>query len=282
MPRDGLWGTSGERLQGWIRRKIASRARVHSGGFTHSELGLVVGRYFPDEDGNNRGIVTEYDVFLPHYRIILHNVVMKIPYQSVHGGEQITLKAAGVPDSEDPGALWRNVMESDGDLVTVTFVSGRWPMIDGCVNHIRDSGSADWHTDSADGEVYSLSYNTTRARVNKDGNVEIDLDDNEAPPDRSLIINAGTKQLMKISYDDGAGEVRIELGSGAIEKLVLGETFQTWWNANVPHNHTIGGATGAASAGTPHTHPLSGTATSSTEIPNFDSDNLTEKVKAEK
>lgn len=282
MAQDGQWDTDGGRLQGWLRRRENIRGRTATSGFKRNELGLVIARYFPDDPDSKSGKFMEYDVWLPRFQVRIDHISMMTPYAGVSGGNQITLKpAAGVPDMSDPYAIHQNVMDSDGDLVVVAYIGGKWPIIAGCVNHLRTAGDGtDWHSDSTDGEVYSLFYNTTRARINKDGNIEIDLDDSEAPPDRSLIINAGSKQLMKISYDDGAGEVRIELGSGAVEKLVLGETFQTWWDNNVPHDHLVAGTTGTGGTDS-HTHSVSITSADALTTP-FPDSNLTEKVKAEK
>jgi len=290
MANDGQWDSDGGRLQGWLRRYTNIRGRSQTEGFIRSELGLVIARYFPDDADSKSGKYTEYDVWIPRYQVQISHLSMVTPYAGVSGGNQITLKPAdGVPDMSDPFAIHQNVMDSDGDLVMVEYIGGKWPVITGCVNHLRTAGDGtDWHSDSNDGEVYSLFYNTTRARINSDGNVELDLDDAEAPPDRSLIINAGSKQLLKISYDDGAGEVRIELGSGGtLEKVILGETFQSYFNGlegPVSHVHVYTPpSTGVPLFTTGPTKPLPpSTPASPIAMDSMANDNLTDKVKAEK
>ena len=240
MPADGLWDGDGVRLQSWLKRGFEIRSRSNPEGFIRDELGLVTARYYKDEEGNQGGIFTEYDVYVPRHQIVLNNLPMKVLYQGIAGGIQATLKVAeGIPDASNSEDLWRQVLESDGDLVSVSFVGGKWPMIDGCMNHVRASGAADWQTDSADGEVYALSYNTTRSRVNSDGNIEIDLEDG-GDHDRSVIINVSGTQVLKVAQDGSTGDVRIELGNGG-EKVILGETFQTWFNINfASHGHNAG------------------------------------------
>jgi hypothetical protein len=175
---DGRWGPDGQRLQGWIRRAIDVRGRTNTEGFTRPELGVVVKRYYPDEDGNLSKTFTEYDVFMPRFEVTLYNVMMKNPYIGVEGGQQITLiPANGVPDMSNPETASQNVANTDGDLVCIIYIGGNLPMIDGCMNHLRVSGGADWHTDSSDGVVNALTYNTTRTRIDDDGNIEIDFDD---------------------------------------------------------------------------------------------------------
>jgi len=199
--------------------------------------------------------------------------MMKNPYVGVEGGQQVTLTpASGVPDMSNPDAATQNIVDSDGDLVCVIYIGGNLPMIDGCLNHLRVSGGADWQTDSTDGAVNALTYNTTRARVDSDGNIEIDFDDTSAAHDRSLTVNVDGTQFFIIKQDGGSGTVRIELGAGAVEKLVLGEAFQTWWASNVP-NHTHIPGTFVVGA-----NPVTGVSGIST-IPVMPDANLTDKAK---
>jgi hypothetical protein len=239
---------------------------------------LVIARYYPDEDGNRNGTFTEYDVFVPRWNVTIRNVQMQAPYIGVTGGQQITLTpASGIPDMTNPELVSKNIADSDGDLVCIKYIGGKWPVIDGCLNHLRVTGGADWHTTSSDGAVYALTYNTTRSRIDKDGNIAIDLDD-AGSHDRSLTVNVDGTQFFVIKQDGGTGDVRIELGAGAVEKLVLGETFQTWWSAalggNIP-NHTHSAGTFVVGA-----NPVTGTSGGST-IPAFPNSNLTDKAKVE-
>jgi len=275
MANDGLWGSSGERMQSWIRRrKLAYHGRTDSRGLGNisNALGLIVARYFKDETGNKSQTYTEYDVLLVNYQVQLNRLPMRMPYQGFDGGTQITLHpATSLPDFANPVGLYQAVMESDGDLVSVSYIGGRFPVIDGCVNHIRTADGAPWETDSSDGEVSSHFYNTTRTRINSDGNIEVDFDDTGGAHDRSLIINVDGIQFLKVAQDGASGEVRIELGQGAVEKLVLGDAFKTWFDANVSgHTHIY-----AIPDHTSATGPTGGA------VPVLDPNILTEKAKVE-
>jgi len=277
MPKDGLWGADGERLQSHLRRNLSLRNRSVTGGFTGLELGLVVARHYPDDDNNVGKRVTEYDALMLAYQLTLRNLVVKMPYQGVLGGQQVTYTpATTVPDFRQPDDVWRSFMESDGDLVAIQYIGRKWPVIDGCMNHLRTSGSNDWHTDSTDGAVDALTYNSTRMRVNQDGNLEIDFDDSSGSHDRSLIINVDGTQFLRVTQDAGTGDVRIELGSGAtLEKIVLGESFQTFFDTDVAgHTHAAGSLLDGGGI------PCSGA--TAPAVPNLDVTVLTDKVKAEK
>lgn len=241
---DGLWQDGG-RLQSWLKRHLEIRGRSRTSGWRTPQLGLVIARYYLDDQEHTRdGVVTEYDVYIPRYQITLERITQMVPYQGVVGGQQVTLTvASGRPDSTNPTTHWQNVMDSDGDLVIVQYVGGKLPLIMGCVNHIRDSASAVWHTDSVDGDVLSTTYNTTRTRFNNDGNIEIDFDDSGGSHDRNLIINVDGEQFLKVAQDAGTGDVRVELGGKAgkaLEKAILGERHKTWMNENTPVTGPIG------------------------------------------
>lgn len=281
--RDGLWGNNGERLQAWLQRSMDIRGRSWQKGLPGHELGLVIARYYKDDAENTSGIFTEYDIFLTRQQLTLFRLPMVVPYQGVSGGNQITLKPAeGIPDITGPTA-WKNLMDSDGDLVLIAYVGEKQPVIIGCMNHLRDSdeSSADWVTDSTDGEVYSLSYNTTRARINNDGDVELDL----ASTDRSVTVNMDGTQVMKI-YNSG-GDLRIELGQGTLEKVILGESFADWINSSNPANiglvNHVHQYIDVDNTGTPLSK-ITGTPVSATLVaaPPMDENTLlTEKVKVE-
>jgi len=293
--RDGLWQDGG-RLQSWVRRRAEIRSRSRTGGWSGAELGLVIGLYYPDDDGTRDGVVTEYDVYVPRYQVTLERITQVVPYQGTAGGQQVTLKAAsGRPDAQDPNRHWQNVMESDGDLVVVQYIGGKLPVIVGCVNHIRGADSASWHTGSSDGEVLATTYNTTRARFDSDGNMEVDFNDSYGAHDRSLTVNVDGEQFLKVTQDGASGDVRIELGGKAgkaLEKGILGERFQEWMNKDVPvleggpvhHTHSLE-VTSGSSVGTYETSepvaPGSALLPVPVSIPDMPNNHLTEKVKLE-
>ncbi len=262
-----MWeGSNGERLQSHLRRRPAARQRTTSRGLPGMNFGIIVGRHYKDEDTNRNGQVTEYDVLVPQKQVVLNEVEVLTSYQNEAGGCEIILHPASESlDFTHPETLWTQAMESDGDLVAIMYLGGRKPVITACVNHIRpDTDGVSWAADSTDGEIAHLKYNTTELKVDSDGNVHIDLDDTAAPPDRSVIIRAGSKVLMTIRYDDAAGETRVELGSGTLEKAVLAEALKSFWDSEVAgHTHTYdiplhvsgAGPTGAAVAQLPDSGP---------------------------
>lgn len=281
MPDDGLWGADGERLQMHLQRSVELRGRTASGGFPGSELGLVVKRYYKDDSDNKDQVYNEYDVFIIRHLIYLKNVPVKSLYQGESGGYQITLKpATTIPEVTQPESIWKNFMDSDGDLVSVSYIGEKWPVIDGCMNHIRTNGAADWYADSSGGEIASFYYNTTRQHIDDDGNIQIDMVGTSK--DRSILINVDGVQFMRIFQDGGSGDVRIELGNNSGEQVILGETHRSWFNSNVDH-HVHGTGTLVTDIGTlsgmPHTHIISGaTAQLSAHMP---LSHLTNKVTAE-
>ena len=261
---DGLWEPEGGRLQAWLMRHSSMRVRSSAAGFSGMQLGLVVARYYVGELGNLRGLFTEYDVWLPWYQLTFRNLEARTSYQGANGGVQITLRpASGVPDMSDPQRGFDALMADDGDLVSVEYLGGKRPVITGCLNHIRgaDQHAADWCTGADDGEVYALTYNTTRARINKEGQVEIDLDDSSGAHTRSVVVNVGGEQLLKVFQDPASGDVRIELGSGgSLQKAVLGQSLLDALNQ----------ATASGGSGIHHTHsylaaPTGGVPTATSE-----------------
>ena len=188
-----------------------------------------------DDPNNMNGNVAEYDVVLFDRYVTIPNVQTLGFKNNEDSGDEYTLKACTyTPDLSDPTQADNNFLSSDGDLVVVMFLSGIYPVIVGTINHARSGAdTATWHGETADGERRAWHHKGTSIIIEDDSTVEINL-----PVDKDFIINIDGNQLFKVVRTGGANTV--ELGNGA-EKVILGESFQTWWDTNIAnHVHAAG------------------------------------------
>jgi len=273
---DGLIGPDGERLAPYLRRHVDMRSDNRGGSGNSLRIGLVIAVHHKDAPtGNRNGSYAEYDIVLMNHLacLDLYNVPVLGFHLALDSGECQILKACtSLPDMSDETTFYQNFLESDGDLVVIGYVDGHAPIIMGTANHIRSgTDTAPWHSLEADGETRKVFHKDSHILMKSDGSMDIEIKDEQA-----FTVTINGTQIFKLFYDAVSGDLHIELGEGiTLEKMLLAETFQTWWDLNVPHNHILGGSTGVAAG---HTHTLvSGTLTN--EIPVFPGANLSDKTK---
>lgn len=244
--RDDNWLPGGLRREGRIPRAWGGRGREdYTPQQSGPVLGLIVAKYAKDDEQNKYRMFTEYDV----YYIEQHIVLRRLPVMSVLNGldncAEITLTASGdIPELTDPESTWQRIMDSEGDLVAVSWLDGTYPVIMGVMNHLKAGGDgAPLHSVESQQPWARVRYNTVDVNVTKDGELNVYVDDGK---EINLIING--KSAIKI-YNDVSG-VRVDLGDTAIDFALLGTAFKTWWDANVP-GHTHGGGTSDLPAALP-------------------------------
>lgn len=234
---DGNWLPGGLRAQSFIPRTVGGRDRSLSRPRFGVQLGLVVDIHYKDEDENLHKMFTEYEVYLVMHNLLLRNVPQAASFQGESNGSEATLKAAGgVPDLSNVDSAWDVIMSSSGDLVLVSWIDDRWPIITGCVNHLRRTGedSAPWYATSSEGPRAAIHYNDVDVVVDNDSNVRIDIED-------SKVVEFYVDGTLALKVFNDAGTVRVDMGNGA-EKVILGETFRTWFNLNYSgHMHDVSG-----------------------------------------
>lgn len=172
--------------------------------------------------------------------------------------------------------------DTDGDLVLVDFIEGDplYPMVTGPMPHPRSkrpmvegdgwdeaNGGSERGTPQSN-ERY-IRFAGFEFRVNANGDVLMDTvgatsnDDTEDPADGSGHIRFRVKENRRLTvemdgtdvleiWNDG-GQVRIDLGEGATQRLILGDDFRAFlndWLSTVfeGHQHEIG--TLASTSGT--------------------------------
>jgi len=286
---DGNWLPGGLRRQGWISRQDAARRR--DPGFLPAipALGLVVGKHYKDETGqelasNYYGMFTEYDVLLVRDFVVIHNVPLMTTFQGIENAAEVSLTAAeDLPNLEEPDRVWSQVMESTGDLVAITWIDGDWPVIYGSLNHLRGGEDcAGWSEDSTTGPRAGVKYNDVTARIDKDSNVRVDV------PDSKVVEFYVDGDLALKVFNDG-GTVRVDMGSGA-EKVILGESFRSYFNdADGPANHVhvytkpdgVGGPGVVDFSSGPKKPTLPSTPLVPVAMDNMDASNLSDVTKTE-
>lgn len=186
----------------------------------------------------------------------------------------------------------------DGDHVLVSFLEGdsERPVIVGAMTHSRTrrlvvSGDG-WREDgsgAARGEVGENEYYTrhrgTEVRINEQGDMVLDLlgattDENNQTPSSNtgafrVRVKGGTASRATIEVDGTdvlevfkqGSQVRVDLGQGAAQRLILGDDFRSFlndWLTHVfaQHQHTAGtlvagvtAVTGLSGAVSPTTVP---------------------------
>lgn len=162
----------------------------------------------------------------------------------------------------------------DGDLVTVEFMEGDpdFPVITGALNHERSNrlvrvgkgwveGEGPDRRARPEQDEYFLHHQGCELRINADGELLIDTvgaytditseDSSTAKGDVRVRVKDTQKLTIAMGDDEDVLEVwkdgtqlRIDLGEGATERIVLGDAFLTLYN-----NHTH--PTGVGPSGTP-------------------------------
>jgi hypothetical protein len=182
---------------------------------------------------------------------------------------------------------------TDGDMVTVQFMEGDpdYPVVTGAITHENTNryvrAASDTKTGWAEGDndrghlyqdEYYVHHQGSEVRINAQGDVLIDTvgayrdrstEDNSASvgdirmrvkDGQRLTIAMGSDEDTLEIYKDG-GQLRIDLGEAAAERLVLGDSFLSFFNQfvqtfnNHTHPYTDTGAVPPASVTTPTTTP---------------------------
>lgn len=245
MGNDGLTGPDGERLASYLRRRVDMRSDTQLGSGDRFRVALVTHVYHKDDPLNRSRSYAEYDLVTMNHLACVE--LYRVPVLGFHlsddSGQVEILKACSeLPETDDETQFYLNFMASDGDLVVVGFIDGMYPMIFGTANHLRtDEDTAPWFTDSTKGETRKIFHKDSYIEMQQDGKMQIEIKDGQ-----QITITIDTVQVLKLWED--AGILKIELGTGvSLEKTLLAETFQTWWNTNIQnhvHTNPEGGNTG--------------------------------------
>lgn len=235
MLRDGQWGPDGSRSQGWLRHVDFDRSTSRPGFPTGALLGVVLEVKHKDDENNPTDSYPVYTVMLADREflgLVLRNVATIGQKMGTNSGLEMTLTpASDTPNIDDPTQAMQNILDSDGDLVIIQYVS-RIPVIWGCMNHIRSGDSAAWYGDSTDGERMALHHKGTAIMIEDDSTVAINLEDT-----KDVTITIDGTEVFKVTRNGGTSLVEL---AGGGESLVLGDAFKTWFDANVAgHTHTI-------------------------------------------
>lgn len=264
---DGYW-SDGLRVQGFLARDNVSRRRYPAPYNMGPSLAVVTAVHYKDQETNIRRQFTEYDVMLVQHRIPIRNISTMSDFIGAEQGYEVTYTPADeLPDLSIPESVWNAVFDSGGDLVAVTWIDGTWPVICGCLNHIKTSqDGTPWACDSTTGPRNYMKYNNVEAQIDNNENIRIDL-----PDEKSLEVYVNGTLALKVFND--ASNVRVDMGNGA-EAIILGESFQTWWDNNVAnHVHPAGSLQDSTPA------PCTGATGPMGE--NFDSSTLSDITKTE-
>lgn len=183
--------------------------------------------------------------------------------------EALNLRSVGATGKlEGRGTAYDDL---DGDQVLVDFVEGDidYPVVRGALQHQRSNRQVVNSTSDrgkASKDEYYTHHQGTEVRIDKDGNVLFDtvgaysdlVDETGSGGDfrvrmkdsKTYVIEMDGTDVLEV-YQDGSGQVRVDLGEGAGERLVLGDSFRTFLNNFLNlvfnlHTHTIpyGGSTG--------------------------------------
>jgi hypothetical protein len=186
---DGCWQQDGTRLQSYLARDYIGRNSADKfGAVGYPVLGLVIKTIYKDASENISGSYTEYDVLLADDILVIKNLPVKGFHLSRTSGEEAPLKAASeIPVLSNPATARENILSSDGDLVIVEFVSERYPLITGTINHIKSGeDTAPWSGATTEGERRALHHNDSSIVMQEDSNMVIDV-----PINKSVTINLG-------------------------------------------------------------------------------------------
>jgi len=227
MSIDGQWGHGGQRRESWIKKRNHYRGHApNPGGSEVPQLGLVIYNYPKDATDNRFGSYEEYDLFLPHSGVVIEHVPVKSMKRNPNSGTEFTLTPAlSAPTiTDETQDMWDAVMGSDGDLVVVEWVSRRWPVITGCLNHIRSGqDTADWHAWETDGEVAAVHHSDTHVKIDQEGNASVVIGSGLGIKSFSVTID-GT-EIFNLRKD---GTHKISLGNAAtcLEAVILGTSYR--------------------------------------------------------
>ena len=188
----------------------------------------------------------------------LHNASLWVPRAATRtlDGSPLNLTGAWTPAGSFTGTTMTALNNTDGDLVLVSFVEGDrdLPVIVGALPHPQTArvtvAGAGWAEGNAGVErgtpQLQESYQRhggTEIRINEGGDLLIDTVGATSAPDEAPSNNSGQvrirvkdSQRFTVELDgedvfevwkDGT-TVRIDLGEGATEPVVLGEKLKTW------------------------------------------------------
>lgn len=183
----------------------------------------------------------------------------------------------------------------DGDMVLIDFIEGNpdFPIITHSLPHERANrrvrsgqgwreGSVAERGEPREDEYYTHHYGV-ELRINEQGDVLIDTVGAYSDPatedasvmsgqvrfrikdsQRFTVSIGDDEDVLEVWKDTGTGQLRVDLGEGATERVVLGDTFKTYLDAQLSkintfwtavfnaHKHT-GVTTGMGTSGTPDT-----------------------------
>lgn len=242
---------------------------------------VVVRSYVHGSEGNTRRAhkVTA-DVILVHSMLPLHRLPVLQRNFGVNNVHSLYIPRpstrtiqSGVPvnfRSKNPdgsfGGLPSNLADLDGDQVLVDFVEGDldFPVIVGSLDHqqtkrkVKEAGT-EWGEPQKD-EYYVHHYGT-EVRIDSDGNLLIDtsktygsdiVEEESANGEGNVRFRIKNDRRFSVEMDGtivfevfkNGSQVRVDLGEGAGERIVLGDSFLTLFNS---HTHP----TGTGPSGTP-------------------------------
>ena len=208
----------------------------------------------------NHGVNNLHDMWVPRptTRSLSTNEELNLSSRSVRG------TPTGIPTTPD---------DMDGDMVLIEFVEGMldYPMITGAFTHeqskrkiIVGSGWSEGDGGSSRGNPHKDEYYTrhagTELRVNASGDLLIDSVGattdlaNETPTASGGQLRFRVKSAERLTVEmngtdvlevfKSGGQVRIDLGEGATERIVLGDSFLTFLNGFISkylvHTHPTG------------------------------------------
>lgn len=275
------------------RRDEMPRHRPHDA----PHQAVVLRSYVHDDPDNTRRFhrVTS-DVILVNSQLALFRVPVLQRNYGVHNIHGLWVPRGTSRDLEGGELLLRPVSRNgtrrgdptpmdrlDGDQVLVDYVEGDldMPVIIGAYDHGRSNrqivteAGTPVHGEPQATEYY-VHHNGTEIRINETGDMLIDLleaygtdEDEDAAngqgdlrirvkSDRSVTIEVNGTDVLEV-FEDG-GQVRVDLGAGADEQLVLGNQLSNFIRDEIAtkvnnfwtlifntHTHTVpmGGSTGA-------------------------------------
>lgn len=216
--------------------------------------GLVVA-HRPADDPDNRLGVPVVDVLLPRYGLLCRDVPVDVGGAGGNGAAWTPAPATrdrnGAPFTL---ASWDQVdLDTvDGDRVLLGFVEDD-PALPVLLGVLPSKASVPWLPRAADGPVRLLRHQGTVIRIDQWGNVEVDTrsapvsnaGDALTPPGPAGRVTVRTADGQEVRIDSGTVRVAgvakviveapvVEIGEGALEALVRGDSFKVFWNA---HTH---------------------------------------------
>jgi hypothetical protein len=235
--------------------------------------GLVLNTYMPEDSENRRGEVECDVLLIRTHNILQHVQVLQrghgineahapwIPRASTRTLDGSELRFSGVGNDgrfQGPATQFAN---SDGDMVAIQFVEGNvdYPIITGALSHERTNrvlkegsgwseGSDDRGTPQRD--EYYIHHRGAEIRVNADGDTLIDTvgaysdrstEDNSSAGGQVRVRVKDTQRLTIAMGDDedvleiykAGGQLRIDLGEGSDERVILGDSFMQFFNSHI-------------------------------------------------